>query len=197
MADDTAYTWAQRVESWVGEMRVSVIRLLALAGFYANHLVHYHFFDAVDRRFHLTVTAVAVAWALGAATIHACLARRWNPPWMKYAALSLDLVMTLLLLGVAGGPGSPLVVVLLLVVWTSALRLSLPAVWTATLGAIAVLAVLYGVARWGGRADMIVPRTAQVIYVLAAGCAGLLAGQSVRQMRRVAQDLTQRLEARR
>jgi hypothetical protein len=194
--DEAAWNWAARVESYTGEVRVNLLRLVAIAGFYVNHLVTYYVLKPVDltASFHLAATGVAVAWTLGAGVVHLFLLRRIVPPWLPFASVALDLTLTTVLVLLADGPASPLTALLVLIVASAALRVNLKAVWFATLGALASLALLYGVARWGKSPSVRpIPRPHQVIWVLAVGAAGLLAGQSVRQLRRLGLDMAQRV----
>jgi hypothetical protein len=90
------------------------------------------------------------------------------------------------------GPRSPLVLLYFLVIASSPLRLSLPLVWVTTLGAMAASIVLLGYQYFYliGPAEYYssgqrLPRPAQVIFLLSLGGCGLLAGQMVRQARRL------------
>src|ERR1041384_776227 len=103
-----------RVESWAGEIRVNVIRVLAIALFYGRHLIEL-MLSARDSDvrgvFHARVTAVVVAWAAMAGVVHILLRRRRYPPEMKFVTSVLDVLMITLLCGIAGGPKTPLVLV--------------------------------------------------------------------------------------
>jgi hypothetical protein len=189
---------ARRLEAWAGEVRVNLIRVAALAAFYGYHLLNvYVLSDDPFLRgpYHTAVTGIVLAWAAGALTLHACLTRRWVPPWLKYAATLMDLALLTALLAVGReGPRSPLVLLYFLVVAAAPLRLSLRLVYAATLGAAAAVTLLTGyyvffqVGREAYYADgspYRIPRTAEVIFLLALGAAGLLAGQAVRQARRL------------
>ena len=190
----------RRLEAWAGEVRVNLIRTAALVVFFAYHLIHVHFLDTALRgsRFDAVVTVVVLAWALAVALLHTLLSRRLVPPSLKYLATAWDLTMitVLLLADPRGGPHSPLVVLYFLVIAAAPLRLSLPLVYAATLGAMLAATVMMGGYVFGvvGTTDYYdpskgyqVPRTSEVIFLLALGAAGLLAGQVVRQARRVAE----------
>src|SRR5271168_5212660 len=104
MAADTRWTDAQRIESWAGEVRVNLIRLLALIGFYGHHLINFYLLrddPTIDTAYHLAVTALVLAWSSGVLALHLCLSRRWAPSGLKYAATSWDMVLitALLLIG--------------------------------------------------------------------------------------------------
>jgi hypothetical protein len=191
--DDLPWSAAQRIEGWAGELRVNLIRLAAIAAFYGHHLFNqYVLKQDFPPRYTLAVTAVAVVWAIGALGLHLALSELWMPTALRYAAVGFDLVMVTSLLVVSDGPRSPLVLLLFLVVATAPLRLDLRLVWTATLLAIFSYAFVCGHAKWV-KPEWQVPRRQEALVVLALGTAGLLAGQSVRQARRFAQDYADRV----
>lgn len=197
--DRDALVWAaaERQETWAAEVRVNLLRLVLIAAFYGHHLITYEFFRGdLTPRFHLLATGIAAAWATAALGIQWALVRRWNPPALKYAALLVDAVMVLTVLMITDGPKSTMLVLPFLLVGASALRLNLRYVYVATFAAIAIYATTLGVARWGRppRPEWAVPRTRQVIYVLGLAGAGLLAGQAVRQARRFARDVGERMK---
>jgi len=193
LKDDPAWRAAERIEGWAGEVRVNLLRLSAVGLFYGYHLLNYHLLGAqLPAGFHLRVTGIAVAWAIAGLALHLALGRRWDPPWLKYAAMAGDAFLATTLLALSDGPRSPLLVLLFLLVATSALRLRLRAVWSATLFALASYAFLCGYARWF-REELRVERTHQVIFAIGLVCAGLVAGQAVRQARRFARDYAERV----
>jgi hypothetical protein len=189
MAADTRWEDARRVEGWAGEVRVNLIRLAALLVFYGYHLVNVYFHEeeGAGGSYHAAVTALVLAWAAEVAALHLALARRWVPPGLKYAATAADLVLVTLVLLAGGDPRTTLAALYFLVIAAAALRLSLPLVYAATLGAMAAYTLFLGYVRFwldlpeGQR----LPRAQQVIFLLALGAGGILAGQMVRQARRL------------
>lgn len=193
---DEAAVWqgARRVEAWAGEIRINLIRLVAIVLLYGNHLVTFYVTKAdTDAKFHLAATALVVAWTVGSLGLHALLLRRWRPSALGPIVAASDAVMitTMLLLG--GGPKSALLPVYFLLIASSALRAAVPAVWTATGAALAGWLVLLGHAKWV-QPDWAIPRHQQIIFGIALLCAGLLAGQAVRQSARLALDYADRLK---
>jgi hypothetical protein len=192
---DLRWEAALRAEEWAGEVRVNLIRLAAIVAFYGHHVVNYYLrrleFPA---SYHLEVTIIASAWALGAAAIHVALARRWKPPSLKYGAVTCDYLLATSLLIFSGGPGSPFLVILPLLIATSALRLNLRLVWASTALALVSYGFLCGHSRWV-KPEFRVPVREHVIFALALAVAGVLAGQVVRQARRLCRDYVDRLEA--
>ena len=199
---------ARRLEAWAGETRVNLIRAAALIGFYGYHLVNVYFIDpSLSGAYNLKVTSIVLAWTLAVGALYICLSRRWVPPALKYVATFWDLALitALLLADKKAGPHSPLIFLYFLVVAASPLRLSVRLVYASTLGAMAAAVVMMGLYVFGlvgltdyyGAGDpWIVPRTippwmasrpSEIIFLLSLGAAGLLAGQVVRQARRLVQ----------
>ena len=192
---DAAWRAAFRAEEWAGELRVNLVRLVAIAVFYGNHLVNFYLRDiGLSSEFHLTVTCIAAAWAAAALAIHIVLARRGNPHYLKYAALGWDVFMTTSLIVFSDGPQSPFLILLLLIIITAPLRLNLRLVWIASLAVMLSYGVACGHSKWV-RPETRVPVQDHAIFLLALATGGLLAGQCVRQSRRFARDHAERLLA--
>ncbi len=193
---DAPWKAAQRAEEWAGELRVNLIRLVAIAAFYGHHLFNYYVRGLPDltSQYHLTVTGIAAAWTAAALALHTGLVRRLNPPYVKYAAVAWDAFMTTSLLIFSDGPKSSLLVLLLLIIATAPLRIHLRLIWVASLLTVLSYGVVCGHSKWV-RPEWQVPVQHHVIFLLALGTAGLLAGQSVRHTRRFALYYTDRLKS--
>jgi hypothetical protein len=192
---------ARRLEAWAGETRVNLVRAAALIGFYAHHLLNVFVLSndpSLRGAYNLKVTSVVLAWALAVGALHACLSRRWVPPALKYVATFWDLAMVsaLLLADKTAGPHSPLIFLYFLVIAAAPLRLSLRLVYAATLGAMAAATLMMGCYVFAliGSTDYYapgspwqVPRPSEIVFLLSLGAAGLLAGQVVRQAKRLVQ----------
>jgi hypothetical protein len=187
----------RRLEEWAGEVRVNLIRLTGIFLFYGRHVIEYLLAspgDYVRGPYHLRVTWVAAAWAAQVLLVRYQLARRIVPPWLKYATTAWDLFLVTVLCMIAGGPRSPLVLLLFLVIAMAPLRLSLRLVYATTGGAmLSYLALLayyawfkIGREKYYSTPELRIPRSDEAIHVLALLVAGLLAGQVVRQVRRIA-----------
>jgi len=195
--DASPWSALQRIESWAGEVRVNLIRLAAIIAFYGYHLINYFAIrDAnVTPDYHAAVTALILLWSCAIVLLHLCLSRRFVPPWLKFAATVWDVLMVTGLLMLPDGPRSPLAVLYFLVIAAAPLRLSLPLVYVATLasmgGYLIALGyyafVLVGYEQYYANPAVRIPRTQEIIFLLALGAAGLLAGQVVRQIRRLEQ----------
>jgi hypothetical protein len=206
---------ARRLEAWAGEARVNLIRALALVVFYGHHLLHIYVLEPNDLNargvFHAEVTAIVIAWTAAVFALYICLSRRWVPPALKFVATFWDLLLVTALLMVStqtqpppeAGPHSPLVLLYFPVLATAPLRLSLPLVRAATLGAMAAALVMMGhyVFLKVGSNDYYAPGstsrvapTAEVIFLLSLGTVGLLGGQMVRQARRLVEGYPVQVE---
>ena len=192
----TVWDDVSRVESWAGEVRVNLVRLIAIVLFYGRHLVMMFFAgdQSPERgRYHLVVTAITLAWAALAVVLHIWLSRRHMPPWLKYAAVLIDALMMTLLCVAAGGPKSALVLLYFALIASAPLRLSLKLVYTAT--AAAMLGYLFllgyyawyviGFHRYYATPELRIDRRTEAITLLALLVCGLFAGQVVRQMKRI------------
>jgi hypothetical protein len=83
MASDERWADARRLEAWAGEVRVNLIRLVAVLAFYGHHLVNVFVIrddPSLQGDYHTAVTAAVVAWSAGIMALSICLARRWVPP---------------------------------------------------------------------------------------------------------------------
>jgi hypothetical protein len=191
-------TWhlARRIEAWAGEIRVNLIRIVAIAVFYARHLIELLMAPPgapVRGVYHLRVTALIVAWAGAACVIHLLLSRRFYPPAMKFATALLDVLMITVLCAIAGGPKTPLVLLYFAAIASAPLRLSLELIYVTTAGAILGYLALLGYYVWyvvGSKIyfstpEVRIPRSTEVIFVLSLAVTGLFAGQIVRQVRRM------------
>lgn len=190
MASDMQWEDARRIEAWAGEVRVNLIRLVAILGFYGHHLVNVYLLrddPSVAGAFHAAVTALVLAWSAMVLALYFCLSRRWVPPWLMYATVAWDMVLVTALLMLTKDAHTSLAALFFLVIVTAPLRLSLPLVYFATLGSMAAYLFFLGYLKYGlGLLDeQRLSRPNQVIFELALGATGLLAGQMVRQARRL------------
>jgi hypothetical protein len=190
MAADPVWSAAQRLEGLAGEVRVNLLRLVTLVAFYGHHLVNVFLVrddPTLQGAYHTVVTSLVLAWALAVLVIHYCLMRRWIPSALKYVVTIWDILLITTLLMIGGDGRSMLAVLYFLVIVAAPLRLSLPLVWLASLGTMAGYAFFLGYVRW--RLEMPpeqrLSRPQQIVFLLALGAAGLLAGQIVRQCRRL------------
>jgi len=212
-AGDRAWFIAQRWQQFEGEGRANLLRITASGVFYLLHLWNYlgsqgklpnwgllelENAGAVDRRFHLLATLLALSWAMAAAAVHLCLRNRVFPRWISAASTAVDLVMLTSVLCISTGPRSPLVVGYFLIIALSALRFSLPLVRLTTVGAAIGYVCVLGMAKWPERfgrdaaLDLRVPRYEQLVTLAAIGLCGVFLGQVIRRARHVAEEFQQR-----
>jgi hypothetical protein len=193
MMDDRSWADAQRLESYAGELRLNLIRLVAIAGFYGYYLLDAHVLrpgePAIQGTYHAQITGSALIWAIGALALQLYLVRRWVPAALKYVATAWDLMMIAIVLMIGKDSHSLLAVLYLLVVAAAALRLSLALVYAATLGAMLSFLFFHGYIRYW----LALPESErlshaqQTLFLLALAVTGLIAGQGVRQARRLVQ----------
>jgi hypothetical protein len=209
---------AQRWQAYDAEARANLLRIIAIGVFYAVHLWSYYSSQGklpqlgfwqlaepgeVGRQFHVLVTLLAAAWAMLALGILLALQQRIFPRWLPYFSTGCDIVLLTSIICLGAAARSPLVAGYFLILIMATLRLSLPLVWFATAGsAFAYLCVL-GCARWPDRFGLTkllgesseqlrVPRYHQAITLLAIVLAGVMLGQIVRHVRRLAEQYAQR-----
>ena len=193
MNDDCSWDDARRLESWAGEFRLNLIRLIAIAGFYGYHLLDTYLLRPDDEeivgRYHTQITILALAWAVGALAMHLYLVNRWVPAALKYIATTWDLVMVTALLMIGQDPHNLLTVLYVVVIAAAALRLDLTLIYTATLGSMLAFLFFHGYIRywleWEESSRL--SHAQQTLFLLALAVTGLIAGQVVRQARRLAQ----------
>jgi hypothetical protein len=191
------WTDAQRLESWAGEVRVNLIRLAALLGFYGYHLVNVYLVGDASAAgdFHKAVTALVLAWSAGALMVYFALKRRWLHPALPYGVVLWDTLMVTLLLALVGGPRGPWPSLYLLIIASAPPRLSLRLVYLATGAAVVAYVIslgcyayfIVGYTEYYANPALQIPRPHEIVFGLALITAGLLAGQAVRQARRLVQ----------
>jgi hypothetical protein len=189
-----------------GEARANLLRIVAIGVFYAIELLAnsghapawLQLGPTVNPQSHQVITAVAVAWTLLALGVHVLLREQIFPPSLKYITTASDVLLLTLMLMVAHGPRSAMVVGYFLIIVLSGLRFQLRLVWCATLGTMAAYLFLLGYAKWYApavaRADMHVPRYQQLIVLTALALTGVMLGQILRRVKSLAADYAARLE---
>jgi hypothetical protein len=198
MGQDDQWAAARRIEGWAGEVRVNLVRLAALIVLYGQHVVNVLLIrddPTLAGSYNTAVTALAAAWSVSVVLLYFFLARRWVPPALKYVVTLWDVILISVLVALSDVSRTPLLVLYFLVIIAAPLRLSLPLVYVTTLSSIAAYLGLVGAyayyvvgyERYYTEPGLRIPRTHEVIFVLALGAAGILAGQVVRQARRLAQ----------
>jgi eukaryotic-like serine/threonine-protein kinase len=144
--------------------------------------------------YHTRVTLLCLMWAAMAVVLHVWLTRRRFAPWLKYVVSIGDAFMITILCTIAGGPKTPLVLLYFPLIAAAPLRLSLKLVYVTTACAIAGYLCLLGMYAWYwigftkyySTPELRIPRSTEAIVILALLVTGLLAGQFVRQARRIA-----------
>jgi len=212
-AADRAWFIAQRWQEFDGERRANILRIAAIGSFYALHLWNYlgsqgklpnwgvlelSQAGAVDRRFHVMATLLALGWAMAAAAVHVSLQNRVFPRWLPAATTAVDVVMLTSVLCISTGPRSPLVVGYFLVIVLAGLRFNLLLVRLATAAALLGYVCVLGVAKWPARfgrdanLDLRVPRYHELVVIVGLVLCGVFVGQIVRRARCVADEFLAR-----
>lgn len=204
----------QRWQQYEGEARANLLRIAAIGTFYLIHLWNYFSSQGrlpnwgflqlagageVDKQFHVMVTLLALAWISLAAAVHLALRARIFPAWLPTASTLADVLFLSCVLCISAGPRSPLAVGYFLIIAMAALRFSLPLVRVATIGSIIGYLAVLGCAKWpatfgrNASIDLAVPRFHQLVMLAALALAGIIVGQVVRRVRRLAEDYAERL----
>jgi hypothetical protein len=200
MVSPDPWTVARGLESRAAELRINLLRLVALVTFYGFHLVKvYSVKDPayLGPSYHGTVSVVALAWGVMVVVLHACLSRDWAPSWLMYAVVGLDLILATVLLTQAGDPRSPLLILYFVILASASLRLSSRLVLTTTGGAVfGYFCLVYyfihfevGSVEYEANPTIRVSRGFLIFIVMALAGAGLLASQGVRQSRRLTERM--------
>jgi hypothetical protein len=198
---------AERWQQYAGESRANSLRIGAIGSFYIVHLLHHYGWLHLGATkaampqstvaFHRDVTMLAVAWSMVSLVVLLFLQQKIFPSWLKYASTAADVVFLTAMLCISSGPRSPLVLGYPLVIVLAGLRFSLPLVRFATAGSLLGYLCVLGAAKWPERfglqaSDLRVPRYHQLMTLLAIGLVGLMLGQILRRMRRLAEDFVAR-----
>ncbi|MCA9188732.1 MAG: hypothetical protein KDA99_24065 [Planctomycetales bacterium] len=187
----------QRWQLFDGESRANIIRIVAIGVFYAVHLYTYTILKVGTHQFHMSATALAVAWALSTLAVLVALRARFFPTWIAYLSVSLDLCFLGCVLTIAQGGNSALVSGYFVIIALSTLRFQLPLVWLSTVGSMISYLVVLAARHpdWFGSAkDIPVPRQNQLMILVALALTGITLGQVVRRVRSLAVEYSQRLE---
>jgi hypothetical protein len=192
-----------RWQEYEGEARANLLRIIGIGAFYAIELLNYRGLSVgpinipagVSREFHTVVTALAVAWTMVALATLVCLRIQIFPAWLKYVTTGADIVLLTMILMVADGPRSPLVVGYFLLIVLSGIRFQRRLIWCSTIGCMAGYLFLCGYARWfaEGR-EISVPQYQQLILLTALALTGITLGQVVRRVRGLADEFARRME---
>jgi hypothetical protein len=187
------------------ELRTNVVRIAAVGLLYTLHLIHHYSAGgkhawlgflrlddaaALPEPVHDALTAIALAWAMMAVIIHLALESRVFPRGLMYASTFADVVFLTAVLAFTSGAASPLVAVYFLIIMMAGLRLQLSLIWFTTLIAILGYLCVIGCRALGIGSSTLaqvpaVPRYHQAMLVAALALAGIVAGQSIRHVRRL------------
>jgi hypothetical protein len=193
--DDRQWFIVGRWQEFEGEGRANLLRIAGVGAFYCIELANYYS-GVVDLRFHQAVTALALAWAMVGLGVLLCLGQHVFPGSLKFISTAADIVLLTAILMVGDGPKSPLVVAYLLLIVLASPRFSLRLIWFATIGSMFGYLFLLGYAKWFTHRgiDITVPRYHQAIFLLALALTGIVLGQVIRRVRKIAVEYAARVE---
>jgi hypothetical protein len=192
-SDDRQWFIVGRWQEFEGEGRANLLRIAGVGTFYGVELANYYT-GVVDRPFHQAVTALALAWAMVGLGVLFCLGQHVFPASLKFVSTAADILLLTAILMLADGPKSPLVVGYLLLIVLATLRFSLRLIWFASIGSILSYIFLLGYARWFVERDLHVARYHQAIFQLALSLTGIVLGQVIRRVRKIALEYAARVE---
>lgn len=188
-----------RWQEYEGEHRANLLRLAGIGAFYIVQLVSFYVFDngSVDALpFHRAVTSVAVAWSLVALTVFLLLRNRIFPPGLKFLSTACDIgLLTVLAMSSESKANSPLVYVYFVILVLAGLRFSLPLIWFATIGSMVgyLLLVAASDPTWFDADHSVRPVQQLVVHLSLAMC-GVVLGQIIRHVKRLALSYSQRVQ---
>lgn len=192
---------ARRLESFRGEERANLVRVIGVALFYLVEVANHHDLargsmriSAIagnDDRSHMLMTGIALAWMLVAASVLIALRNRLFPAWVKYATTGADVALATAVLAIADGPQSPLVVLYFAILAIAALRFEPWLVHFATTATIvSYFSVVLLVER--ARPSLVVPRYESIVLLLALAAVGLVLAYLTNAVRRIAAEYSAR-----
>lgn len=206
-SDQYAWDIACRWRQYEAEIRVNVVRVVAIGLFYLVHLAHYYSAKGFGQEFlqlndgvtlssqrHIAITTVVVAWMMYGLVVHMLLQDKVFPKRLPVLSICMDNLLLTSVLLLSNGAGSPILAGYFLIIIMSGLRLNLAWVWIAAGGAIGGYLFVLGCTRWPFGLLLeyqlpAVPRYHQVMVGLSLAMAGVIVGQSVRHVRRIAADM--------
>ncbi len=209
------WTITERWQNYLGEVRVNAFRLLAILVFYGLHLLNYwgvipgassadELWQMAERpsaTFHLQATLIAAAWTLTAIAVHVMLISRRFPRWLPTVTVTVDVVLLTLVLCIASGPKSPLVVGYLIIQTLAALRCDQKLLRVTTIMSLVGYVVVLGRARFPewmpdhgvNSVDLRIPRYAQLMFIATLLFVGAILQQLLQRIQLLAVDYSQRL----
>lgn len=187
-------------ESWAGAVRLNLIRMVAIALFYAQHLISVYGIRDTQFQvsFEVRIAILVISCGVVVAALYYVLRLGLLHSAIKYLVTAWDCLMIVAFIAVMGSPRGAFLMLFLLPIAASVLRLSLPLVYFATISAALAYLALVAYHTWfvvGNEvyysdSSVRIPRREQVVVVLVFLSAGLLAGQAVRQVKRIVQSLS-------
>lgn len=185
------------VELLIAEARIHLLRAVAVAMLYGQHLASYFMIQdaSMTAEFHHGVNIIVLLCCLIVLVVHLMLRQKRWPLWLTYATIVTDGLLILWLIVLAGGPSKPQVMLLPILILVSALRLLRKTVWlstTVSIGAYLIALADYAFIKIGpeayyavGNESLRIARHDQFFVVIALLICGIIADQLVLQTYRI------------
>lgn len=192
-----------RWQEYEGEGRTNLLRALAVAIYYAVHLVNYFNYHSFYNespppeylQFHTNCTYLAAGWLFLSLAVLVSLQRQYLPSYLKYVVATIDLLLLTALIALHGGPASPLASVYFLLIGLAGLRFSLSLIWLTTAGSLlSFLALVWKFDKVPFDTEHPVPIINQLVMLVGLVMMGVIVGQLVRRVRGIAEDFRERME---
>lgn len=193
-----------RWEEYFGEGQTNLIRVCAVTAYYAVHLINFANYESFNGQarpasadaFHTQCTYLAVGWLCVSLGVFLALQRRFFPQYLKYVVAALDLLLLSALLYLNGTLDTPITTIYFLLIGLAGIRFSLSLVWLTTLGSLISYFTL--VLRFDDTpfdAQHSTPVINQLMMLVGLLMMGMVVGQIVRRVRRMAEDFLGRMQA--
>lgn len=200
-AEPTDFQWyvVGRWQAFAGEAQTNMLRVAAVAGFYAIQLLNYLTFSTrsgPEQAFQRAVTLIAAAWLFLSLAVLVSLQRRFFPAALQHVVAIADVLLLTAACSIGSGSASPLVAVYFLLIALGALRNYVSLVWTSTLGAMVGYLCLVAIKdpTWFD-ANHATPVVNQLVTLLSLALTGFVMGLIVRRTRGIASQFADRLAA--
>ncbi|MFH1549022.1 MAG: adenylate/guanylate cyclase domain-containing protein [Planctomycetota bacterium] len=180
-------------EEKAGEQKVNILRLAALAIFFADELFNYYVLGVVEARLHFRGVWLIAGWGLFAAAAWYWINRRGSyARWMKYVSSGTDaLLLTWVIIALEGNSG-PLLSLYYILIVNSALRYSRSAI----LAAAGFCAAGYGAVWYSSFGNPNIPPVSlyvAILHLISMIVAGVFVGYVVKKMRGLVQEFADNL----
>jgi serine/threonine-protein kinase len=189
LADEPVAARPQRpilmVRQWMARRPILTLTWIVLVLFLASEWGLWLAGAQPDEVYHWFITALLPAWIGVATLMQVLMLRSRHPRLIRQAWAALDVTFVTLVLLLADGPASPLLMAYPILIFASAFRLRRGLVWWVTGSCALSYLVLLGEA-WLRRPQFLPQADDMVVVLVSAFVMGLIAAEMVRRMRGLA-----------